>query len=265
MVSEFAVRNLLINCVHNLASVEMRIEQLFERASYVCSQTNPDADLRIYRYLNAAGAYSVLAKQSYADGDTRRGAGLSRQCFRASRSGCPLIPPEFLQIKDLAMFHHPLIAALAALFIAANVGALAIGLYRYLRRTAEDLAQARLKRSLQQEEKALRRSLSPAEQLRRANLPFAHRESMLAQDLHILELSDLAQEPEMETILTAARAHFDRAAAARAHGFNIVATTQHDLCFVARGQAIVASYPLFLARKARLAASNVEALATQAA
>ncbi|MBU6453953.1 MAG: hypothetical protein KGS72_19395 [Cyanobacteria bacterium REEB67] len=123
----------------------------------------------------------------------------------------------------------------------------------YESRSPKDYALLQLKKSLRKEEKSLRKTLTRAEQERRANLPFDLRRSMLERDLHLIEISEVGSEDEMLELLAVAKGHYDRGMAAHELGFPITATTQHDLCFGARGKCIVASYPLCLKRRARLA------------
>jgi hypothetical protein len=141
------------------------------------------------------------------------------------------------------------IAAVALIF-----GSLALITMRHsIARKLQANAVRQLRKSLSKEEKSLRKTLTKSEQERRANLPFDLRRSMLERDLHLIEISEVGSEDEMLELLAVAKSHYERGIAAHELGFPITATTQHDLCFGARGKCIVASYPLCLKRRARLA------------
>ena len=81
MVSQYAVRDLLITCVEDLKICEEMFEFLDERYSKVLDDTTTRDRFEVCRCLNAANAFTGMARQCFLNGDTRRTKGYIENAF----------------------------------------------------------------------------------------------------------------------------------------------------------------------------------------
>jgi hypothetical protein len=82
MVSENAVRDLLITCVDNLNTIDDMLREFNERYAGVLALTATRHRHEFYRSLNAACLFDVMARQWYATGDTIRARRCLNDAFR---------------------------------------------------------------------------------------------------------------------------------------------------------------------------------------